>query len=403
MKCLLPLLIALAACETPSPSLRIRITGGPTQSCDTVSCAQVPLACKTWVGIRIIDPADPMTPFLSQCQTIQNGTDDLCAIARFELEPVPLPIDDLEIQVALFPASMITKDPITNEDVCPSNVEYDAVNGFPIEGDTAPAIGGRGYYRPGDEVITVTLGCTNLDLVNDPVCEGRANVRVSATVTDFDGGFVIDPDRLGVSVGAPRSKVAGGYELNPGDITALERTPAVIPPAWRISLDAMFTSYACLAVLEDIARSTTALTCTAATVTDDELDFQGIRLSRDSLEQIFAALSLAQLPTVGMTIGIVVDDLGKPVPNQVVSVPPGASIRYLSADRTSSGGVVTSGGPRGGVFVSLDAPFGTMFSTTNILPTAPKPQVGGRIDGKVSIVVLRFLETFIEPGAFANP
>lgn len=395
-------LILLAACNTPSPSLRIRITGGPTQSCDTVSCAQVPLACETWVGIRIIDPADPMTPFLSQCQTIQNGTDDLCAIARVDLEPVPLPIDDLEIQVALFPASMITKDPITNEDVCPSNVEYDAVNGFPIEGDTAPALGGRGYYRPGDEVVTVTLGCTNLELLNDPVCEGRASVRVAATVNDFDGGMVIDPDRIGVSVGAPKSKIAGGYELNPGDVTALERT-SIFPPAWGVSLDAMFGSYACLAVLDDVARSTTTLSCTTATVTDDELDFVGIRLSNASLEQILATLSLAQVPALGMTIGIVIDDDGKPVPNQSISVPPGASIRYLSSDRTTSAGSTTSGGPLGGVFVSLDAPFGTMFSTTNGSPTAPKPQVGGRIDGKVTIVVLRFSETFIEPAMFANP
>lgn len=396
MRALTALVVALAACNTPSPSLRIRITEGPTQPCNTRNCAQVPLACETWVGIRIIDPADPMVPFLSQCQMIRNGTDDLCAIARVELEPIPLPVDDLEVQVALFPASMITKDPITGDDVCPSNVEYDAVNGFPIEGDAAPALGGRGYYRPGDEVVTVTLGCTNLELVNDPVCEGRATVRVTATVNDFDGGSVIDPNRIGVSIGAPKSKVAGGYELNPGDVTALERT-SVFPPAWGISLDAMFASYACLAVLDDVPQSTTALTCRVAAVTDDELTFQGVRLSKPTLDQILASLSLSQFPAVGMTIGIVVDDVGKPVPNQLISVPPGTTVRYLSSDRSSSAGSSTSGGALGGVFVSLDAPFSTMFSTTNGTPTAPKPQVGGRIDGKVTVVVLKFSETFVDP------
>jgi hypothetical protein len=291
---------------------------------------------------------------------------------------------------------MITKDPITGADICPSNVEYDAVNGFPIEGEMAPALGGRAYYRPGDEIVTVTLGCTNLELVNDPVCEGRANVRVTATVNDFDGGSVIDPDRIGVSVGSPKSKVAGGYELNPGDVTALERT-VIFPPAWGISLDGMFASYACLAVLDDVARSTTALTCITSNVMDEELDFLGIRLSNDSLDQILATVSLAQVPSAGITIGIVIDDDGKPVPNQVVSVPLGTSIRYLSSDRTASTGTSTSGGPLGGVFVSLDAPFGTMFSTTNVTPSAPRPQVGGRIDGKVTIVVLRFSETVIDP------
>ncbi len=395
--------LLLVACETPVPSLRIRIADGPSQSCGTFDCSEVPLACQTLVSIRIIDPADPAAPFLSQCQLIPTtGDRDLCQLARVDLEPVPLPIADLEVQIALYPASMIARDPVTNEYICPSNVKYDAVNGFPIEGEMAPALGGRAYYRPGDEIVTVTLGCTNLELVNDPVCEGRANVRVTATVNDFDGGSVIDPDRLGVSVGSPKSKVAGGYELNPGDVTALERT-AIFPPAWGVSLDGMFASYACLAVLDDVARSTTALTCTTATVTDDELNFVGIRLSNASLDQILATVSLAQVPSVGMTIGIVIDDDGKPVRNQVISVPPGTSIRYLSSDRTTSTGLSTSGGPLGGVFVSLDAPFGAMFSTTNGSPTAPKPQVGGRIDGKVTIVVLRFSETFVEPGILANP
>lgn len=397
MKRSLLLLLVLMACETPVPSLRIRIADGPSQSCGTLNCAEVPLACQTWASIRIIDPADPDAPFLSQCQLIPTtGDRDVCQLARIDLEPIPLPITDLEVQIALYPASRIMKDPLTNEDICPSRVEYDAVNGFPIEGESAPALGGRAFYRPGDEVVTVTLGCTNLELVNDPVCEGRANVRVTATVNDFDGGSVIDPDRIGVSVGAPKSKVAGGYELNPGDVTALERT-ATFPPAWGVNLDAMFTSYACLAVLEDVARSTTALTCMAAAVMDEDLDFLGIRLSNDSLDRILASVSLSQVPAVGVTIGVVVDDLGKPVPNQVISVPVGTSIRYLSSDRTSSTGTSTSGGPLGGVFVSLDAPFGTLFSTTNVTPSAPRPVVGGRIDGKVTIVVLKFSETVIDP------
>ena len=61
----------------------------------------------------------------------------------------------------------------------------------------------------------------------------------------------------------------------------------------------------CAHVLEDIARSTTTLTCTTATVTDDELDFVGIRLSNDSLQDILDSVSLGQVPSVGMTIGIV--------------------------------------------------------------------------------------------------
>lgn len=388
------LLVALVACETPVPSLRIRLTEGPSQSCGTTSCSEVPLACKTWLSIRIIDPADPMAPFLSQCQPLsQTGDRDLCSVARVDLDPTPLPITDLEVQIALYPESMITKDPVTNEDICPSSTEYDAVNGFPIESEMAPALGGRAYYRPGDEIVTVTLGCTNLELVNDPTCVGLSTVHVSATVEDFDLTASVtefEADRLSVGVGEPRSQNTV-FVLNPGDVTALRRAVRA-PPSWATDVP-LFTSTACLTVLDDAPQSTTAVTCTAASVVDDIVEFAGdptgVRLTKTSLDRILQALSLSQVPMQGMTIGIVLDRNGVPLPNQVVAAA-GSTVLYLSSDRSSVAGSSTSGGPLGGVFISLDAPFGTTFSTSGGTPNQTPAALGGRIENKVTIVVLKF-------------
>lgn len=390
------ILLLVAACDTPSPALRLRLTEGATQSCEAVDCADVPLTCKTWMSIRIVDPADPSAPFLSQCQEVPlNRNRNLCSIATVDLEPKELPVRDLEIQVALYPESMITTDPITLADVCPADAQYDAVHGFPVESAGSPAIGGRAYYRPGDETVTVTLGCTNLELVNDPTCVGLATVSVKATVDDFDLAASVTPleaDRLSVTVGEP-SPSAGSYALNPGDVKALERT-AVAPPAWATA-DQLFTSFACLAVLEDLPGSTTSLTCKEARVTDDELDFKGIRLTTTSLDQILIGLSLTQVPAAGMTIGIVLDSHGDPVPNQVVTAP-GGTIMYLASDRRSVVGAATSGGPKGAVFVSLDAPFGTTFGTSGGMPNEMLSALGGRVSNKVTIVVLQFAGPIIE-------
>lgn len=389
------ILLALAACETPTPSLRFGPGDGPSQSCQTLDCADVPLACETWVSIRIIDPADPMAPFLSQCEPIpQTGTRDLCSLARVDLKELPLPVTDLEVQMALYPASMITKDPTTGEDVCPSNTEYDAVNGFPIEGEMAPALGGRAYYRPGDEIVTVTLGCTNLELVNDPTCVGLATVRVSATVEDFDRAASVtefEANRLSISVGEPKSEDTV-FVLNPGDVTALRRTFSS-PPSWGTDVQ-LFTTAACLTVLDDTPQSTTAVTCKEANVVDDMVEFTGappgVRLTKASLDRILQALSLTQVPMQGMTIGLVLDRNGVPLPNQVITAV-GSNILYLSSDRGSVVGSSTSGGPLGGVFVSLDAPFGTTFSTSGGTPIQTPEAFGGRIENKVTIVLLKFV------------
>lgn len=399
--------LALVACETPTPSLRIRLTDGPTQACGSLDCREVPLACTAWMSIRIIDPADPLTPYLSQCVEVpRTGDPDMCSLARVDLETKELPLTDLEVQVAIYPESMITVDPVTGEDVCPSETQYDAVNGFPIESDTAPALGGRAFYRPGDEAVIVTLGCTDLEAVNDPVCVGIGRAHVAATVDDFDTGDRVEPtpaDTLNVAVGEPEPS-NGGFALNPGDLTVLERTVR-FPPAWAADVDHLFMSYACVSVLDDAAQSTTTVTCQPADMSKDVLEFTGSRdkpagvtLSTASLNRILTTVGLVPFPSEGVTIGIVVDEDGIPVANQVVAAPPGVTIQYLSSDRTSVIAGATSGGTLGGVFVSADAPFGTELSAATTGPIANARALAGRIRGKVTIAILKLREPPIGGG-----
>lgn len=396
--------LLVAACDAPQALLRVTLSEGPAQECPSLDCNEIPMTCDSYISIRIIDPEVPETPFHSQCTDVRlNGPRTLCSIGAVELEPKELPLRDLEVQVAVYPASMITFDADGNA-VCPTDVRYDASNGFPIPATiNRPALGGRDYYHPGDETTVVTLGCTNLEAIHNETCVGTNNVHVSATVDDFDTRVSVgelEADRLSLSVGEPRTSGAE-YVLNPSDVDPLDRAMR-LPPAWATDLSHRFGQYACLAVLDDTPQSTTALTCKAASMLDEDVEFTsppGTRLTKTALDQILAAVSLAAFPAEGITIGIVLDVNGNPrqgvtvVPSSMGEVTP--TIRYLSSDRTTAGGTATSSGLGGGVWVSTDAPFGTIFSASVDTPPQTVQTLGGRIAGKVTIVVLRFRDPIV--------
>ncbi len=396
MRVLVACALVLAACDVPSPALRFRLADGDVQSCGTAKCGEIGVACEMWMNVRIVDPEAPASPYLSQCQPVpRNSRRDLCAIARVDLEPVPVPVRNLEVQVALYPADMIQFDAETNEPLCPTDVRYDAVNGFPVSsvGET-PAIGGRAFYRPGDEEVIVTLGCTNLELLNAETCTGTSNVRVTATVDDFDTHTSVVPfeaNRLSVAVGDPKFE-SGVYVLNPGDLEELDQR-ATFPPAWGGDLDTQLDGYACLAVLDATPQSTSTVTCQQASITKSNYEFTGVRIVKATLDQIITALG-TPFPAQGITVGLVLDRNGNPLAGQAVNAP-GATVRYLSSDRSSIAGTTTSAS---GVFVSTDAMFGTVFSTTSGVPPQTRTGIGGRIEGKVTVVVLRFAEPVVGGG-----
>lgn len=393
MKLAVVVALLVAACDPPQPALDLQLSSGPAQECPSTDCSDIPMSCRMFMSVRILDPGDAMAPLHSECLEIPMtiaGT--LCPIGGLELQPHTLPYRDLEVQVAIFPEEAVI--PPSDENPfyqCPTGTMYDAVNGFPVSlpDQVTPALGGRGYYRPGDDVIEVTLGCSDVEALATDQCEGVASVGVNATVDDFDTHLSVDRDEarsLDVRVGQPRAQGVG-FVLETSDLTELMDTPAAAP-AWSGTVGELFTTYACLTVRDDTPQSTTSVACKRAKITDTTIELNGassgVRLNKATLDQILAALSLSQFPADGLTVGVVIES-GAPASGQVVT-PSEGTIEYLSANRATVGGTMTSGGPNGGVFVSRDAPFGTLFTTNKLGVTASK--IGGRIQNKVTVVVL---------------
>jgi hypothetical protein len=383
--------LAFAACNTPAPSLRLALAGPPSQACPSTDCAQVPMNCKAVMSIRIVDPLDPTSPYLSQCVDVPtNRNQDMCAIASVDLESTALPVRDLEVQVALYPLSVIQPDPMNPELVCPTRVSYSAATGFPVEQSPAPALGGRAFYHPGDEKVIVTLGCTDLAAINES-CIDSNPVTVVATVDDFltrfsvPGGSPSLADGLRVSVGEPSKQADGTFVLSARDLLPLERASEGPIPTWGGNIDHPFQAYACLEVLEAGVERTATVRCEAATASD-QLDLGGVYLEKMELDSIVGALGLGGVPDEGLTMGIVVNASGRPVENVVVSASTG-TVSYLVEQPGTPDMFVTGATSATGVFVSRDAPFGTAFSA--VVAGQPIQGIGGLVEGRVTIVILR--------------
>lgn len=379
---------AIGACNTPTPSLRLALAGGPSQACPSTDCVDVRMRCPAVMSIRIVDPMDPASPYLSQCVPVStNHNQDMCAIASVDLEPTPIPVRDLEVQVALYPATEIQSDPMNkNKLLCPTKVAYSAA-GFPVEQSPAPALGGHTYYHPGDEKVVVTLGCTDLAAINES-CIASNLVTVTATVDNFDTRSSVtggQADDLWVSVGEPHGG-DGRFVLQPRDLHPLLPSTTGQSPTWGDAIDDPFSTYACLDVLEAVAQSTATLRCKVVTA-GGRLDLRGVRMTKDRLNVILSALDLASFPDDGLTVGMVVDEQGRPVTGASVSVDMG-TVGYLSEnfDQVVTGATLTTSS--NGIFLSRDATFGAEFFTGSAgLHTAFG--IGGRVASRVTVVILQ--------------
>lgn len=396
--------VALGACDTPPLRIVYRMASGPTQSCAplgfdegaSLQCDDVPMPCEAVMNIRILDPADPSAPFVSICELVPRNADkDVCPLVQIDLPDRRLPKQLLEVQVLVWPRTAI-EDPVTGALDCRKyDVAFDATLGFPLDHTPAPALGGRGYYHPGDEEVVVTLGCTDLLAVNDPVCTGASTLAATATIDDFETGVSVSRtlgERLSVAVGEPELNAgAMVFELNPNDTRRLDLVGSGPTPAWAADIDLDLASAACVEVREDEPQATATLACSRLSepgvLVDDKLTMRGVRLSKASLEQILAALMLADVPASGITIGIVLDEAENPLAGYTVTTDPG-TVKYLSANRT---GLVSGATSTSGIFVSEDAPYGSVFSTTRTTPPVQNvSRIGGLVKGKVTIVVLQF-------------
>ncbi|MBS1124654.1 MAG: hypothetical protein H6Q90_6882 [Deltaproteobacteria bacterium] len=378
--------LGLAACETPNTRIAYAISDDSSQSCGSSNCADVKIPCDAVISIRILRPSDPAAPLVTICEPLpQNRNKDLCAISSVDLgdKPLELPKETLEVQMLIWPRDEVTTD--GELDCAKHEVVFDAVAGFPVSQDPAPAIGGHTYYHPGDEEIRVELGCTNLPALR--TCNITSTVDITSTVESLENlGVLVSVDqgsRLSVDIGEPKLRGADTvYSLTSADTQRLTLEITDFGPVWRATLEPQFIDIACVQVLEDAAQATATVKCVDDNIPPitDALTLRAVHIPKPTLDQILAALSLAQFPANGLVIGIVVDPLFNPLAGQVVTTTNG-TVQYLSADRTSVGGAATSAN---GIFLSQNAPFGTRFSVAG-----SNEEVGGQIQGKVTVVVIQ--------------
>ncbi|TMQ11012.1 MAG: hypothetical protein E6J91_24380 [Deltaproteobacteria bacterium] len=376
-----------AACGTPVPQLRLGLAGTASQICPSTDCMAVQMLCDAVMSIRMVDPSEPSKTYFSQCVRVQpDRKSDMCSLRSVDLDQSPVPVRNLDVQIAVYSLSQVAFDPRTNDPICPDAIAFSTATGYPVEQPSAPALGGHTYYHPGDDTVDITLGCTNLPAIN-AACVSETPRSVAATVVDFDTRLPVTvgplgiADHLWVSVGEPHM-LDGGYVLNPRDAFPLRLDNEQVA-RWSAPLSPAFSKYVCVDVVEDEAEATPTLRC-LPTPAGQLPELPGMRLSRGTLQNVLKSLSLSEFPDEGITIGMVVDTLARGVSDYVVT-PSAGTVTYLSATQ-GPGGTKTDAS---GIFVSRDAPFGTKFAASGLNQTVPG--VGGLVAGKVTIVIVPFV------------
>lgn len=408
MRALAALLLVAACGNSPPFTLEFKVTSGDVQACTTsagtkaVSCSDVTMLCDAYVSIRIFAPSDPTAPFIYDCQQLV-GKKDLCSIAAVNLTAPAMPVNEqtLEVDMAVYPKQSLHTGSDGNLE-CPHELAFGA-DGFPAPQEPctdpdpancepAPAIGGRAFYHPGDSHTVVSLGCTDLAKLEDPVCAGMSKLAVTASVNDFDTGVSVSSataDNLLVSIGEPTpDATAMGYSLKSTDTRALTLMQNTVP-SWSANVDLQLQSSACIEVFEDGAQTTAALTCTNQ-ISATALDLPGVRLAKPTLDGILTALNKT-FPLQGMVVGLALDYLGNPLPGVTITpiVPmlaPPAHIQYMAADGMSFPAGQTSTSSKG-IWVSTDAAYGTSFIPQGM--TMANDGFGGLVAGKVDIVIIQ--------------
>ena len=378
------------ACSTPTPQIVLDLAGPPTQAClsDLVkSCADLLLPCDPVMSIRIVEPgadlSDPKLVYLDQCVPVLSDPNNTsCALNSVSLDSTPIPVRNLEVQIAVFPGSE-AHDKKTGALMCPPVAYTDT--GFPIEGPTAPALGRKVFYHPGDATVDVKLGCTDVPKMQaGDTCNNPGAGAATATVLGFESQVPVpvgpggNADELWVWSGEPHM-FQGSAVLPPPEVVAMHLDDNGTPH-WTAERAQTFSHDACVEVLEDIPQTAATVHC----VSTDTLvgDLTGYWIRRETLQPILktasAVLGDSVLPDAGLTIGLVVDGSAIGVEGVAVSTSTRAHVTYLSKTGVGSDATFATG-----IFVSEDAPFGTTF----FAPGA-RPEIGGLVAGKATIVVL---------------
>jgi hypothetical protein len=380
---------AAGACGNDPPiTLRYKLTQGAAQKCPA-SCESVTVRCDSVLSIRVVDPKDPNDPknvYASTCERLHD-VHSLCDIRGVQLpEGVRVPLRRLAVQVALYNADEI---PVSSDGtlLCPADQPFDA-NHFAAPGPYQPAVAGVGFYSPGDSETMVELGCADLPVVNTPTCRGDDKIKVTASVDDFDTGIYLSEGQanmVSLAVGEPFSRInpetqVTEYAMPMPTTSRLPRAGTTLPAAWNAEVSVRFKEAACVEVLEDASQATKSLSCKRVAPNDTSVDLRGLRLGRNTLNQVLATMGKVGFPPEGLVIGKVVNAQGAPAEN--VSVTPSVgTVQYLGPNGDKLVGSATS---KTGIFISRDAPFNTLWAAAGT-----SGAYGGLVIDRVTVVILQ--------------
>jgi hypothetical protein len=387
----------LAACGSDTLHIALQISSGPVQACpyaagaQAPTCSDVPMRCDSVLHIRIVRPSRPLESYLPLCQEIPRAEQDLCSLELINLPVRQLPKETLEVQVMIWPRAAVKTDELGAPDCHeiygqPVSVQF-GVHGFPEESVPAPALGGRAFYHPGDALTVVTLGCSDLREVNQPACVGPVEILASVDELDFLGAPLAQPASVLVSFGEPR------YMANRDEHEwrHLGGLAAAGDGRWSGGIDELdLEDSICVDVQGNLGASTPTVRCVRPAVGARRLMLAGTWLPSQRLQQFVSGLGYADVPPEGLTIGIVLDPRGRPAEGYRVETRPAENVevKYLDASGAVVGGATAT--VEGGLFVSENAPYGTDFRAyQGTAERTLQPGVGGRVRGKVTLVVLQ--------------
>lgn len=360
--------------------------------CPADSCSLFGTACPIAVSLRVVEVATD-TELFDDCVRLDGP--DLCSLGDLDLGGEIFPNTMVKIQVAIWPHDDDTAD-------CPA-VEFDLAGKYK-SGTPKPALAGEGYFHVGTSgTASVVLGCIDVEAIDAESCQMITKPQITARVKDFAENVEVPNtfiDRLTVSVAEPNCDIVfpGQCVLRSQELVELEARIAGTL-VWEGEYPFPFTESACLQVLSDDLGAAATVRCypaAPADLIDNQFVVEGTLVDDATLDLIRQALGGEPLPNSGLVVGKVFDHLEEPASGVEVT-PSYGTIQYLSSDLSSidPGNRTTSSG----VFVSSDAnytgPNGetNFWTATNDIVESVGVVIGGRVGGKVTVVILRLDDT----------
>lgn len=210
----------------------------------------------------------------------------------------------------------------------------------------------------------------------------EATIRDPLSWASVDRALV---DALDVRFGVPTADGKGGWNLGLGDLEPLTAS-AGGELVWSKRLAQAVPPLGCLHVLLSESRGTPTAICHDIAVADGTIDLDGFMVKKLLVNKLLFALGLADFPTQGLVLGVVVDEHNNRVAGARVTVSAG-DLAYPTEDFQHVGLDATSAS---GLFLSTNAPFDATWHGQGASGVGDDGSArGGLIADHLTVVVIR--------------